>query len=100
MLHHDEIDRREDLIHQLGAALDAHGLPAPRFDAAGDLDHQSLRLVIAPLGFRCDGLRQTVDCAWRATFIAPDGHLIANEAYSREDALAGAVICALEGVAV
>lgn len=100
MLHHDEIDRREDLIHQLGAALDAHGLPVPRFDAAGDLDHQSLRLVLAPLGFHCIGLRQTVDSAWRATFVAPDGHVITNEAYSREDALAGAVISALDGVPV
>lgn len=98
MLHHDEIDRREDLIQRVRAALDAHGLPMPGFDATGDLDHTALRVALAPLGFRFDGLRQTLDSAWRATFVAPDGALVSVDAFSREDALAGAVLAALEGV--
>lgn len=98
MLHHDEIDRREDLIQRVRAALDAHGLPMPGFDAAGDLDPVSLRHALAPLGFEFEGLRQTVDSAWRATFIAPDGSHTSAEAFSREDALAAAVLGALEGV--
>ena len=100
MLHHDEIDRREDLIHQVRAALDARHLPMPLFDATGDLDHGALRTALAPLGFRFDGLRQTPNLAWRATFVAADGHVITADAFSREDALAAAVISALEGLPV
>ena len=100
MLHHSEFDRREDLIHHVRAALDAHGLAAPGFDAAGDLDHASLELALEPLGYRFDGMRQTVESAWRATFIAADGRSVAGEGYSREDALAAAVVTVLEGVPV
>jgi len=98
MLHHDEIDRREDLIHRVRAALDAHGLPIPGFDAVGDLDHVSLEAALSPLGFRFVSMRQTVDYAWRATFIGPSGQTICGEAFSRDAALADAVLVALEGV--
>jgi hypothetical protein len=100
MLHHDERDRREDLIHRVRAALDAHGLPVPGFDATGDLDHQSLAHALAPLGFQFLGLRQTVESAWRASFHAPDGQRVEVDAFSREDALAGAVLAALGGMPV
>lgn len=100
MLHHDEIDRREDLIQRVRAALDAHGLPVPGFDAAGDLDHEGLRAALEPLGFAFEGLRQTVDSAWRATFRGPEGGTVVADAFSREGALAAAVLAALEGVPV
>jgi len=98
MLHHDEIDRHESLVTRVRAGLDAHALPIPGFDAAGDLDPRALSQALAPLGFTFAGLRQTVDSAWRAAFIAPDGGEVAAQAFSREDALALAVLTALEGV--
>ena len=98
MLHHDELDRHESLVTRVRAALDAHALPIPGVDAAGDLDTNALMQALTPLGFSFGGLRQTVDQAWRASYLAPDGTETSAQSFSREGALALAVLSALEGV--